>query len=207
MSILKIRDANGNIQEILAIKGENYVLTDKDKQEIANMISGGGSGGSGNSPIFKEVTEEENNNLEYTDETRKSMLYLQIDTEDPFLYGLVHSFGNDTYGVLSQVAIGEDGLIYVRNELDNFAEWHCVNDERYTRKIDFENLVEDLESYHQSDSDIHSDFLNRIESNSNRISELEKIDTSKFVTEVDVIRLINENLAANVAVDGDEEYY
>lgn len=42
MAILKIRDANGNVQEILAIKGEDgkdYVLTDADKQEIANMIS------------------------------------------------------------------------------------------------------------------------------------------------------------------------
>jgi hypothetical protein len=35
MAILKIRDADGNVQEILAIKGENYVLTDEDKSEIA----------------------------------------------------------------------------------------------------------------------------------------------------------------------------
>ena len=47
MAILKIRDADGNVQEILAIKGENgkdgkdgidgknYVLTDADKQAIA----------------------------------------------------------------------------------------------------------------------------------------------------------------------------
>lgn len=48
MAILKIKDANGNVQEILAIKGENgkdgkdgkdYVLTDADKQEIANQIA------------------------------------------------------------------------------------------------------------------------------------------------------------------------
>lgn len=42
MAILKIRDSNGNVQEILAIKGEDgkdYVLTDADKQEIANKIS------------------------------------------------------------------------------------------------------------------------------------------------------------------------
>ena len=47
MAILKIRDADGNVQEILAIKGENgkdgadgkdYVLTDADKQEIANLV-------------------------------------------------------------------------------------------------------------------------------------------------------------------------
>lgn len=44
MSILKIRDENGNVQEILAIKGEDgkdYVLTEKDKQEIAAMVSAG----------------------------------------------------------------------------------------------------------------------------------------------------------------------
>lgn len=43
MAILKIRDSDGNIHEILAIKGNDYVLTDEDKQEIANMISGSGS--------------------------------------------------------------------------------------------------------------------------------------------------------------------
>lgn len=40
--ILKIRDGNGNVQEVLAIRGEDgkdYVLTEKDKQEIAAMIS------------------------------------------------------------------------------------------------------------------------------------------------------------------------
>ena len=44
MAILKIRDAEGNVQEILVIKGDkgdkgnkgdSYVLTDADKQEIA----------------------------------------------------------------------------------------------------------------------------------------------------------------------------
>lgn len=41
MAILKIKDAEGNVHEILAIKGENgkdYVLTDADKQEIADMV-------------------------------------------------------------------------------------------------------------------------------------------------------------------------
>lgn len=56
MAIIKIRDADGNVQEVLAIKGEpgkdgangkdgvdgkDYVLTEADKQEIANMISSG----------------------------------------------------------------------------------------------------------------------------------------------------------------------
>ena len=48
MAILKIRDADGNIQEITAIRGEagpqgekgdSYVLTDADKQEIADLVN------------------------------------------------------------------------------------------------------------------------------------------------------------------------
>ena len=39
MAILRIRDAEGNIQEILAIRGESYVLTDADKREIAEMVA------------------------------------------------------------------------------------------------------------------------------------------------------------------------
>ena len=42
MAILRIRDAEGKVQEVLAIKGEDgkdYVLTDADKREIAEMIS------------------------------------------------------------------------------------------------------------------------------------------------------------------------
>jgi hypothetical protein len=38
--ILRIKDSDGNIQEILAIKGESYVLTEADKQEIATMAIG-----------------------------------------------------------------------------------------------------------------------------------------------------------------------
>jgi hypothetical protein len=50
MAILKIKDAEGNVQEILAIKGEDgkdgkdgingsdYVMTDADKQEIATKV-------------------------------------------------------------------------------------------------------------------------------------------------------------------------
>jgi hypothetical protein len=40
--VLKIRDANGNIQEVLALKGEkgdSYVLTEADKQEIATKVA------------------------------------------------------------------------------------------------------------------------------------------------------------------------
>lgn len=42
MAILKIRDSDGNTQEILAIKGEDgkdYVLTEADKQEIAGIVA------------------------------------------------------------------------------------------------------------------------------------------------------------------------
>lgn len=43
MAILKIRDKDGNVQEVLVIKGEDgkdYVLTEQDKQEIAAIVSG-----------------------------------------------------------------------------------------------------------------------------------------------------------------------
>lgn len=42
MAILKFRDANGEIHEIFAIRGEpgeDYVLTDDDKTEIANSVT------------------------------------------------------------------------------------------------------------------------------------------------------------------------
>ena len=35
--ILRVKDKEGNVQEILAIKGSDYVLTDADKREIAEM--------------------------------------------------------------------------------------------------------------------------------------------------------------------------
>ena len=44
MALLKIRDSDGNVREILALKGDkgdNYVLTEADKQEIAAMVSAG----------------------------------------------------------------------------------------------------------------------------------------------------------------------
>lgn len=39
MAILKIRDEHGKVQEIIAIKGEDYVLTEADKREIAEMVA------------------------------------------------------------------------------------------------------------------------------------------------------------------------
>lgn len=41
MAVLKVRDLEGNVHEILTIKGENgkdYVLTEADKQEIAAKV-------------------------------------------------------------------------------------------------------------------------------------------------------------------------
>lgn len=47
MAVLKIRDSNGNVQEITVIKGDkgadgkdgkDYVLTEADKQEIAETV-------------------------------------------------------------------------------------------------------------------------------------------------------------------------
>lgn len=38
MSVLKIKDENGNVIEIPALKGEDYILTNEDKQEIAEIV-------------------------------------------------------------------------------------------------------------------------------------------------------------------------
>ena len=38
MSVLKIKDENGNIVEIAAIKGDPYVLTETDKTDIADIV-------------------------------------------------------------------------------------------------------------------------------------------------------------------------
>lgn len=36
--IITVRDADGNIIEIPALKGDSYVLTEADKQEIAETV-------------------------------------------------------------------------------------------------------------------------------------------------------------------------
>ena len=46
MAILKIRDAEGNVIDVPSLKGDKgdkgdaYVLTDEDKQEIAELVGG-----------------------------------------------------------------------------------------------------------------------------------------------------------------------
>ena len=37
--ILRVRDENGKFIPISAIKGDSYILTDADKQEIANLVA------------------------------------------------------------------------------------------------------------------------------------------------------------------------
>jgi hypothetical protein len=36
--ILRLKDANGNVVDVPALKGADYVLTNADKQEIATMV-------------------------------------------------------------------------------------------------------------------------------------------------------------------------
>ena len=38
MAILRIKDDKGNIIDIPAIKGDSYVLTEADKEDIAEMM-------------------------------------------------------------------------------------------------------------------------------------------------------------------------
>ena len=47
MSVLKIRDENGEFKDIITIKGEpgeDYILTEEDKQEIAKMVESSAEG-------------------------------------------------------------------------------------------------------------------------------------------------------------------
>lgn len=37
--VLRVKDSNGNIIEIPAIKGDSYKLTSSDKSEIAEMVA------------------------------------------------------------------------------------------------------------------------------------------------------------------------
>lgn len=39
MAIMRVRDKNGNIREILVIRGEKGDLTEQDKEDIAGMIT------------------------------------------------------------------------------------------------------------------------------------------------------------------------
>lgn len=36
--IIRVRDENGNVVDVPALKGADYVLTNADKQEIATMV-------------------------------------------------------------------------------------------------------------------------------------------------------------------------
>lgn len=38
MAVLKFRDENGNIIEVLSIKGDTYTLTEADKTDIADIV-------------------------------------------------------------------------------------------------------------------------------------------------------------------------
>lgn len=58
--ILRVKDKEGNIQEIIAIRGEDgkdYVLTEEDKQEIANIVIGA-INAAGAISETSEITEE-----------------------------------------------------------------------------------------------------------------------------------------------------
>lgn len=62
-SILKVKDKDGNVIDIPAIKGEpgkDYVLTDADKQEIADLVGGGNTS---NAPMFLVVDELPTENI------------------------------------------------------------------------------------------------------------------------------------------------
>ena len=184
MAILRIKDENGNIQEILAIKGrdgkdgkdgDDYILTEADKQEIANLIPGGGGGGTldlSGVLEFKKATDADVNDFSNPDKLAKSVLMWTPETYDDIgdSGAFVFSYGDSSFGMYSQIAVGTEGNVYIRSANDNFAEWHCVNDEKYCIKTDFETFVADVNDIFDS----HSETLNdHTEALGNRV---EKID-------------------------------
>lgn len=99
MAILRVKDKNGNVIDIPAIKGEpgkDYVLTDADKQEIADLVGGGsgGGGGDGFSPIIDITEIEGGHRVTITD----------VD-------------GTESFDILNGVD-GKDGNDYVLTETD-----------------------------------------------------------------------------------------
>lgn len=39
MAIMRVKDKDGKVHEILVIRGEDYILTEQDKEDIAGMIT------------------------------------------------------------------------------------------------------------------------------------------------------------------------
>jgi hypothetical protein len=134
MAILRIKDEYGNVHEVLALRGEKgdpgYVLTEADKEEIAQIVfrlggsSGSGSSGSGSSSL--------KNIIVTIDENRKASHTSQ------YIYDFVQNGGNvilriyNEYTALSYVSqycacfayIGDDSLIYLYmiDQYGNFDE-------------------------------------------------------------------------------------
>lgn len=102
MAIVKIRDANGNVQEVLAIKGEDgkdYVLTEADKKEIADMINAG----SGDSAEVIAHLTDTNNPHGVTAEQIGAVDRKQLDTAIDASKALVVTFpvNEDDYTISS----------------------------------------------------------------------------------------------------------
>lgn len=81
MAILKIRDAEGNVHEILALRGESYVLTEADKQEIAALV--GGVVAPASLELDDYYTKEEIDN--FNNNTNNALAQIRNDTANDLL--------------------------------------------------------------------------------------------------------------------------
>lgn len=113
MAILKIRDADGNVQEIPVIKGDAYVLTEADKQEIASMIAAA----IGVSDVPSQVSEL-GNDAGYI--TINALQEYALKTEIPTVPTNVSAFTNDA-GYLTQHQSLESYAL--KTEIPNTETW------------------------------------------------------------------------------------
>lgn len=189
MAILRIKDENGNVIEILAIKGrdgkdgDDYILTEADKREIAGMVEGGGGTGDLSAYAlksdvynFKKAFDADVNDFSNPDELAKTCFMWTV-TEDETIgtaSAFVFTYGSNDYGVGTQIALGTDGKVYVRSENDNFAEWHCVSDEKYCKQSDFDTHLADVKEHFDSYSETHNElYQNDVDLGNGKVDKVE----------------------------------
>lgn len=184
MAILKIRDENGKVHEILAIRGEDYILTEQDKEEIASMISD--SDGNGN---FSALTEHKNDKSNPHEVTAQQIGAVTQEELQEALDSIVIPEGGDSTALNEHIAdknnphevtaeqIGaatQDGLDEVYEYVDdNFTHW-AFFDDLESRVIELEEndggvSAEDIEIINDEISILH-DHMNDDESNPHKVT-------------------------------------
>jgi hypothetical protein len=173
MPILKIKDAEGNIQEILAIKGdpgaqgekgpqgevgpkgdpgENYILTEKDKREIASMIEPGSGGGDGFSPIATVTEHVGGAFISITDKNGTTTANVRNgeDGEDGFspVVEVIPNYGDSVHSSTVKITDRNGTHTFVVSDGVNGLDGHTpIKGEDYYTEKEKSDLVEEIKSY------------------------------------------------------------